>query len=67
LLRQSNPPLSGWSPALVHDLPVKDWATYALAMTTLAGGLVICWLLALRVIDAALSPGRGDARALSAS
>jgi len=29
--------------------PVKDWATYALAMTTLGCGLVICWLLALRV------------------
>ena len=31
--------------------PVADWATYALAMTTLGCGLVICWLIALRVVD----------------
>src|SRR5256712_2506694 len=31
--------------------PVMDWATYALAMATLGCGLVICWLLALRVVD----------------
>ena len=31
--------------------PVTDWATYALAMTTLGCGLVICWLIALRVVD----------------
>jgi 4-amino-4-deoxy-L-arabinose transferase-like glycosyltransferase len=31
--------------------PVKDWATYALAMTTLGLGLVICWFIALRVVD----------------
>src|SRR5258708_19859716 len=31
--------------------PVTDWATYALAMATLGCGLVICWLLALRVVD----------------
>ena len=31
--------------------PVADWATYALAMTTLGCGLVISWLIALRVVD----------------
>ncbi len=31
--------------------PVADWATYALAMATLGCGLVICWLIALRVVD----------------
>ena len=31
--------------------PVTDWATYALAMATLGCGLVICWLIALRVVD----------------
>jgi hypothetical protein len=31
--------------------PVADWATYALAMTTLGVGLVISWLIALRVVD----------------
>src|SRR6202034_3565793 len=32
-------------------LPVADWATYALAMATLGCGLVIGWLIALRVVD----------------
>ena len=31
--------------------PVADWATYALAMATLGCGLVICWIIALRVVD----------------
>src|SRR6202012_76215 len=31
--------------------PVTDWATYLLAMTTVAVGLVISWLIALRVVD----------------
>src|SRR6202042_2559696 len=31
--------------------PAADWATYALAMTTLGCGLVVCWLIALRVVD----------------
>ena len=31
--------------------PVTDWSTYALAMTVLGCGLVICWRIALRVVD----------------
>lgn len=47
-----HPPLSGWVAGVWFMLfPVTDWATYALAMATLACGLVICWLLALRVVD----------------
>ena len=47
-----HPPLSGWvAGAWFMVFPVTDWATYALAMATLGCGLVICWLLALRVVD----------------
>jgi hypothetical protein len=47
-----HPPLSGWvAGAWFMIFPVTDWATYALAMVTLGCGLVICWLLALRVVD----------------
>ncbi len=47
-----HPPLAGWVAGLWFKLfPVKDWATYALAMATLACGLVITWLIALRVVD----------------
>jgi len=47
-----HPPLSGWVAGVWFMLfPVTDWATYALAMATLACGLVICWLVALRVVD----------------
>src|ERR1700742_2345127 len=47
-----HPPLSGWVAGVWFMLfPVTDWASYALAMATLACGLVICWLLALRVVD----------------
>ena len=47
-----HPPLSGWVAGLWFTVfPVADWATYALAMTTLGGGLVICWLIAVRVVD----------------
>jgi 4-amino-4-deoxy-L-arabinose transferase-like glycosyltransferase len=47
-----HPPLAGWVAGLwFHYFPVVDWATYALAMTTLGCGLVICWLVALRVVD----------------
>jgi 4-amino-4-deoxy-L-arabinose transferase-like glycosyltransferase len=47
-----HPPLAGWVAGLWFKLfPVTDWATYALAMTTLGCGLVICWLIALRVVD----------------
>ena len=45
-----HPPLSGWvAGALVQAFPA-DWATYALAMATV-GWAVICWLIALRVVD----------------
>jgi 4-amino-4-deoxy-L-arabinose transferase-like glycosyltransferase len=47
-----HPPLAGWVAGLWFTLfPVADWATYALAMAMLACGLVICWLIALRVVD----------------
>ena len=47
-----HPPLSGWVAGVWFMIfPVTDWATYALAMATLGLGLVICWLVALRVVD----------------
>src|ERR1700724_198603 len=47
-----HPPLAGWVAGLWFKLfPVEDWATYALAMATLGCGLVITWLIALRVVD----------------
>jgi 4-amino-4-deoxy-L-arabinose transferase-like glycosyltransferase len=47
-----HPPLAGWIAGLWFDFfPVQDWATYALAMTVLGIGLVICWLIAIRVVD----------------
>jgi len=47
-----HPPLAGWVAGLWFKLfPVVDWATYALAMTTLGCGLVVCWLIAARVVD----------------
>src|SRR3954464_1668399 len=47
-----HPPLSGWVAGVWFRLfPVTDWSSYALAMATLGCGLVICWLLALRVVD----------------
>src|SRR5437763_6306368 len=47
-----HPPLAGWVAGLWFTLfPVADWATYALAMATLGCGLVICWLIGLRVVD----------------
>lgn len=47
-----HPPLSGWVAGVwFRVFPVTDWATYALAMATLGAGMVICWLLALRVVD----------------
>src|SRR5436189_6032257 len=47
-----HPPLSGWVAGVWFMLfPVTDWATYALAMATLGCGLVVCWLVALRVVD----------------
>ncbi|MDA9494487.1 glycosyltransferase family 39 protein [Bradyrhizobium sp. CCBAU 11361] len=48
-----HPPLSGWIAGLwFKAFPATDWATYALAMTTVGVGMVICWLLSLRVVDA---------------
>jgi 4-amino-4-deoxy-L-arabinose transferase-like glycosyltransferase len=47
-----HPPLAGWIAGLWFRIfPIVDWATYALAMATLGCGLVICWLIALRVVD----------------
>jgi len=47
-----HPPLSGWIAGLWFKLfPIKDWSTYALAMTVLACGMVISWFTALRVVD----------------
>src|SRR6267154_3873578 len=47
-----HPPLSGWVAGIwFRFFPVTDWATYALAMATLGCGMVICWWLALRVVD----------------
>ena len=47
-----HPPLSGWVAGVWFMMfPVANWATYALAMATLGCGLVICWLIALRVVD----------------
>jgi 4-amino-4-deoxy-L-arabinose transferase-like glycosyltransferase len=47
-----HPPLSGWIAGLwFRYFPVADWAAYALAMTTVGVGLVICWFLSLRVVD----------------
>jgi 4-amino-4-deoxy-L-arabinose transferase-like glycosyltransferase len=47
-----HPPLSGWLAGVWFMVfPVTDWATYALAMAVLGCGMVICWWLALRVVD----------------
>src|SRR6266849_3227181 len=47
-----HPPLAGWVAGLWFRIfPVADWATYALAMATLGCGLVISWLISLRVVD----------------
>jgi len=47
-----HPPLSGWIAGLwFRFFPVRDWSTYALAMTTLGFGLVISWFIARRVVD----------------
>jgi 4-amino-4-deoxy-L-arabinose transferase-like glycosyltransferase len=47
-----HPPLAGWVAGFWFKIfPVADWSSYALAMTTLGCALVICWLVALRVVD----------------
>lgn len=47
-----HPPLSGWVAGVWFRIfPVADWAAYALAMTTAGVGMMICWFIALRVVD----------------
>lgn len=47
-----HPPLAGWVAGVWFRIfPTTDWATYALAMTVTGAGLVICWLIAVRVVD----------------
>jgi hypothetical protein len=47
-----HPPLSGWVAGLWFMLfPATDWSTYALAMVTVGVGMMICWAIALRVVD----------------
>src|ERR1700748_1686521 len=47
-----HPPLSGWVAGIWFMLfPVTDWSTYALAMVTVGVGMMICWAIALRVVD----------------
>ena len=47
-----HPPLAGWIAGVWFRIfPVTDWATYALAMTVTGIGLVLCWLIAVRVVD----------------
>ncbi len=47
-----HPPLSGWVAGLwFMAFPVSDWSTYALAMATLAVSLVVCWRIAVEVVD----------------
>jgi 4-amino-4-deoxy-L-arabinose transferase-like glycosyltransferase len=47
-----HPPLVGWVAGLWFRMfPVTDWAAYLLAMTTVSCGLVICWMIATRVVD----------------
>jgi hypothetical protein len=47
-----HPPLSGWVAGLWFSVfPVRDWASYALAMVTLGGSLAVCWAIARRVVS----------------
>lgn len=47
-----HPPLSGWIAGLWFMVfPVRDWAAYALAMTTVGISLIVCWNIAVRVVD----------------
>ena len=47
-----HPPLAGWVAGVWFGIfPAANWATYALAMATLGCGLVVCWLISLRVVD----------------
>ncbi len=47
-----HPPLSGWIAGLWFRLfAPTDWAAYGLAMATVGVGMLICWRIALRVVD----------------
>lgn len=47
-----HPPLSGWIAGLWFKVfPIQDWSTYALAMATIGVSLVVCWHIAVRVVD----------------
>ncbi len=47
-----HPPLSGWiAGAWFSFFPTTDWASYALAMTTVGIGMITCWAIALHVVD----------------
>jgi 4-amino-4-deoxy-L-arabinose transferase-like glycosyltransferase len=47
-----HPPLSGWvAGAWFRLLPAADWATYLLAMVTVGIGMLLCWMIALKVVD----------------
>lgn len=47
-----HPPLSGWVSGVWFSLlPAADWATYLLAMVTVGIGMVLCWAIALKVVD----------------
>lgn len=47
-----HPPLSGWIAGVwFRLLPPVDWATYLLAMVTVGVGMLLCWAIALRVVD----------------
>lgn len=48
----AHPPLPGWIAGLwFRVFPATDWAAYALAMATVGCALVLCWLIAVRVVD----------------
>ncbi len=47
-----HPPLAGWVAGLwFRAFPITDWSTYLLAMATVSIGMVITWLIAIRVVD----------------
>ncbi|MDB5619550.1 glycosyltransferase family 39 protein [Tardiphaga sp.] len=47
-----HPPLSGWiAGAWFNVFPATDWSTYGLAMATVCVGMMICWAVALKVVD----------------
>lgn len=47
-----HPPLSGWVAGVWFTIfPAQEWATYALAMATIGTCLLLCWFIAVRVVD----------------